>query len=56
MATHVWELDANGEVEYFELGVPGESFCGGPHCTVCDEYICQHEPDFDWNAECVSAQ
>lgn len=44
---HVWELDQFGEIEYFDQ----DGIHGGPRCTVCGEYFCQHEPDFDWDAE-----
>ena len=55
MAEHTWRLDDRGEIDYIELGIPGESFCGGPQCIVCEEFFCQHEPDFDWHAECPGA-
>ena len=50
-AKHTWQLGDDGSRAYLEQG----GFHGGPHCTTCDEYFCEHEPDFDENAECPGA-
>lgn len=46
---HTWELTESGRVDQFALDVDfieGWGGHNGPHCTVCNEYFCEHcHPD-----------